>query len=70
MDGLKPEAARQSFWCGILNKESTTAAPAALTRTVRGPYSAFSGGTQKNDKTGSPAGQGTNNGESPKRQKS
>lgn len=70
MDGLKPDATRHSFWCGILNKESTTMAPAARTRTVRGPYSAFSGGTQKGEKTGSPAGQGTNYGESTKSQKS
>ena len=69
MDGLKPDAARQSFWCGILTKESTAAAPAARTRTVRGPYSAFSSGTQKSEKSGNPAGQRTSDGESPKNPK-
>ncbi len=62
MDGLKPEAARQTHWCGILSKESATATPASGARTVRGPYSAFSGGTQKNDRTA----QGTSDGEGQK----
>lgn len=62
MDGLKPATARQTHWCGILNKESATSAPASKTRTVRGPYSAFSGGTQRNDETA----QGKGDGESQK----
>lgn len=69
MDGLKPEAARHSFWCGILNQESAAAAPASRTRTVRGPYSTFTSNTDKNDKTGARTGQGTHDGESEKSRK-
>ena len=70
MDELKPGSPRQPFWCGILTKENTAAAPATRTRTVRGPYTAFNGATSRGDKTGDPAGQGMNDGESHKNQKS
>lgn len=66
MDELKPGPARHSFWCGILTKENKSAAPAARTRTVRGPYTAFNSGAAKGDKTGSVPGKGTNDGESRK----
>lgn len=68
MDGLKPDVAKQSFWCGILNKESAAAAPASRTRTVRGPYTAFTG-SDNTDKNGARTGQGTRNGDSEKNRK-
>lgn len=47
MNELKPAGARPSFWCAVLNADDAVAAPAARTRTVRGPYSTFTGGPQK-----------------------
>lgn len=66
MDELKPESPRHTFWCGILSKENTAAAPAARTRTVRGPYTAFTSSATRSDNTYDLAGQRTNDGKSKK----
>ena len=61
MQDIKSGPARPSFWCGILTAEKQAAAPTQA-RTVRGPYTTFNLANSQREKTGTPTGQGTNDG--------